>query len=139
MLPATNTGSRLQHSRRSCANDRTCMRTQLTKPSTNRNPGPSRPWITQELLSAIKDKHERYHTYLTDKSNSNWQQFTTIRKKVTALLRNAKSVFVQSAVTDATNNAHLQLIMKCLKQKTATPIPISITPPPPPHTHTHMR
>ena len=30
-----------------------------TKDSTNRNPGPSRPWITQELLSAIKDKHKR--------------------------------------------------------------------------------
>ena len=94
-----------------------------TKPSTKRNPGPSRPWITQELLSAIKDKHKRYRTYLKDKSNSNWQQFTTIRNKVTTLLRNAKSVFVQSATTDAIRNARLHRIMKCLKQKTATPIP----------------
>ena len=83
-----------------------------TNPSTNRNPGPSRPWITQELLSAIKDKHKRYRTYLKDKSNSNWQQFTTIRNKVTTLLRNAKSVFVQSATTDATRNARLHRIMK---------------------------
>ena len=94
-----------------------------TKPSTFRNPGPSRPRITQELLSAIKDKHKRYRTYLKDKSNSNWQQFTTIRNKVTTLLRNAKSVFVQSDTTDATRNARLHHIMKCLKQKTATTIP----------------
>ena len=94
-----------------------------TKPSTNRNPGPSRPRITQELLSAIKDKHKRYRTYLKDKSNSNWRQFTTIRNKVTTLQRNSKSVFVQSATTDATRNDRLHHIMKCLKQKTATPIP----------------
>ena len=48
---------------------------------------------------------------------------TTIRNKVTTLLRNAKTVFVQSATTDTTHNARLHHIMKCLKQKTATPIP----------------
>ena len=94
-----------------------------TKPSTNRNPGPFRPWFTQELLSAIKGKHKHYRTYLKDKSNSNWQQFTTKGNKVTTLLRNANSVFVQSATTDATRNAHLHHIMKCLKRKTTTPIP----------------
>ena len=69
------------------------------------------------------DKHKRYHTYLKDKSNSNWKQFTTICNKVTTLLRNAKSVFVQSATTDATCSARLHRIWKWLKQKTATPIP----------------
>ena len=101
----------------------------------NRNPGPSRPWITKELLSSIKEKHKKYRIYLKHKSDNNWRQFTTIRNNVTTLLRNAKSVFVQSTSTDTQRNTRLHHIMKCFKQKTTTPIP-DLYHPPPPHTHT---
>ena len=82
------------------------------------------------LLRNCKDKHKRYRTYLLQ------QQLATIRNKVTTLLRNAKSILVQSAATDTTHNARLHHIMKCLRQKSTTSIPDLHHPPPPP-THTH--
>ena len=80
--------------------------TQLQLPR-SRNPGPSRPWITKELLSSIKEKHKKYRIYLKHKSDHNRRQFTTIRNNVTTLLRNAKSVFVQSTSTDTQRNTRL--------------------------------
>ena len=105
-----------------------CSTPPIKLPS-NRNPGPSRPWITKELLSSIKEKHKKYRIYLKHKSDNNWRQFTTIRNNVTTLLRNAKSVFVQSTSTDTQRNTRLHHIMKCFKQKTTTPIPDLYHPP----------
>ena len=99
-----------------------CSTPPIKLPS-NRNPGPSRPWITKELLSSIKEKHKKYRIYLKHKSDNNWRQFTTIRNNVTTLLRNAKSVFVQSTSTNTQRNTRLHHIMKCFKQKATTPIP----------------
>ena len=105
-----------------------CSTPPIKLPS-NRNPGPSRPWITKELLSSIKEKHKKYRIYLKHKSDNNWRQFTTIHNNVTTLLRNAKSVLVQSTSTDTQRNTRLHHIMKCFKQKTTTPIPDLYHPP----------
>ena len=80
-----------------------CSTPPIKLPS-NRATGPSRPWITKELLSSIKEKHKKYRIYLKHKSDNNWRQFTTIRNNVTTLLRNAKSVFVQSTSTNTQRN-----------------------------------
>ena len=110
-------------------NSQQCTAPRLPSIPSNRNPGSSRPWITKDLLSSIKEKHKKYRVYLKHKSDNNWRQFTTIRNNVTTLLRNTKSVFVQSTSTDTQRNTRLHHIMKCFKQKTTTPIPDLYHPP----------
>ena len=45
------------------------------KLASNRNPGPSRPWITKELLISIKEKHKKCRIYLRQQIR---QQLATI-------------------------------------------------------------
>ena len=53
-----------------------------------------KPWITQDIKSAIKLKHQLFRSYHREKSVENWSLFKTQRNMVCTLLRRAKSAYV---------------------------------------------
>ena len=86
------------------------------------NNGPSRPWMTKELLNEIKTKRSIYRQYLMCRSDDRSQSFTKQRNKVTCLLRKAKSDFVLSS-QDNFNKPRLHTVLRCLRQAPKKLIP----------------
>ena len=80
---------------------------------------PTRPWMTKDLRSQIKTKHKQLRTYKATQLHSDWKLYTAQRNRVTALLRQAKSDFVQQTST-GTNLHHL---VKHLKKPPKQTIP----------------
>ena len=84
--------------------------------------GPSRPWVTQPLISQIKRKHFLFRQYLQCRTEAKWQAFTEQRNKVTSLLRRAKSDFVTSSSGDF-HKHRLHTVLRHLRKTQASAIP----------------
>ena len=98
-----------------------------TRPHCNSRPqqhsgGPSRPWMTKDLLHQIKFKRSLYRQYLLCRTDARWTTFTNQRNKVTRLLRRAKSDFVLSS-QDEFHKPRLHTVLKCLRKTPKKCIP----------------
>ena len=108
--------------------------------SLRESPSLRRPWMTRELLSQIKLKHQLYRAYGRMRDTKSWQAFVKQRNLVTSLLRKAKSDFVESTahLTDLTTSkdpynaidqptpistTNLHRMMKCLNTRPSNTIP----------------
>ena len=93
---------------------------QVTRSKSRKNSTPTRPWMTKDLLSQIKTKHKQFRTYKATQLDSDWKLYTAQRNRVTALLRQAKSDFVQQTTSTGTN---LHRLLKHLKKPPKQTIP----------------
>ena len=97
-----------------------------------------RPWITNELKSEIKAKHNLYRRYKKTNDESDWVIYKKQRNHVCTLLKNAKSKYINRAVdgnstseddngNDAANNGfdppRLHQLLRCLLRQRGSAIP----------------
>ena len=79
----------------------TCFRTKLDGIATEHIPRKTirtntrpQPWMTGNIIAAIKLTHQLFKAYHWLKSSDNWLKYEQQRNKVCSLVSNAKSLFV---------------------------------------------